>query len=196
MVIWFIFLIRVARLDLDLLTTHADRCAGLGFLGQCAYGFGPVLFAEGTLLSAMIADRVQHGGAAILDYKMTVAAVLLFLVATALGPLLVFSPLMARAKLSALTAYGSLASRYVEDFRDKWVRRSNPDGEKLLGTPDIQSLADISNSYAVLQGMRPVPFDLWDAGWILGAAALPLLPLSLFVFSVSELLGKLISILF
>jgi len=35
-------------------------------------------------------------------------------------------------------------------------------GSFFLGTSDIQSLADLANSYAVVREMRPVPFALND----------------------------------
>src|SRR5262249_21377675 len=49
--IWFRFLWQVSRINLKLIPTHPDRCAGLAFLGKSAYAFGPILFAQGTLLA-------------------------------------------------------------------------------------------------------------------------------------------------
>ena len=60
--IWFQFLWRVSKLNLHLIATHPDRAAGIGFLGQSAYAFGPILFAQGTMLAGLIANRVLHGG--------------------------------------------------------------------------------------------------------------------------------------
>jgi hypothetical protein len=53
--IWFRFLCQVSRLNLHLTPTHPDRACGLGFLGKAAYAFGPILFAQGALLSGIIA---------------------------------------------------------------------------------------------------------------------------------------------
>jgi len=65
-----------------------------------------------------------------------------------------------------------------------------------LGSGDIQSLADLSNSYATLQEMRVVPFGLRDMTPLVVASAVPFLPLLLTVFSPEELVARLIKILF
>jgi hypothetical protein len=44
-----------------------------------------------------------------------------------------------------LADYGLLANRYVERFEQKWVRGDTTDTDELLGTGDIQSLADLGN---------------------------------------------------
>src|SRR6185436_7065866 len=56
--IWFRFLWQVSRINLNLVATHPDRCAGLAFLGKSAYAFGPILFAQGTMLAGLVASRV------------------------------------------------------------------------------------------------------------------------------------------
>lgn len=61
-----------------------------------------------------------------------------------------FAPRMARARRKGLADYGLLAQRYVERFDQKWVHEVHP-SEELLGTGDIQSLADLGNSYQVLR---------------------------------------------
>ncbi len=193
--IWFVFLLRVSRLDLNLMATHSDRSGGIGFLAQCVYGFSGVLLAQGTLLSSTIVVAVLNEGRNVSDFRNEALALVLVFLAVVLGPLAVFSPAMVRAKWDALIVYGSLASKYVEGFDDKWIGGENPEAEPLLGTNDIQSLADLTNSYDVLKAMRPVPFELKDALWLLGVTALPLLPLVFFVFSPEEILKKLIQVL-
>jgi len=51
--IWFRFFWHVSRLNLHLVPTHPDRCAGLAFLGKSAYAFGPILFAQGRFLGLL-----------------------------------------------------------------------------------------------------------------------------------------------
>jgi hypothetical protein len=84
----------------------------------------------------------------------------------------------------------------VQDFEGKWIRGSAPKGEELLGSGDIQSLADLENSYAIVQEMRAVPFGIRDVTPLVVASAVPLLPLMLTVFSIEELVTQLIKILF
>jgi hypothetical protein len=55
--------------------------------------------------------------------------------------------------------YGILASRYVDDFRRKWIQEHGAEDDALLGTSDIQSLADLGNAYDVASEMRLLPLN-------------------------------------
>ena len=194
--LWFQFLWRVSRLNLRLIATHPDRAAGLGFLGSSTYAFGPVLFAQGALLAGLIASRVLYEGQNLIAFKMEAAGLVAFFVVFILSPLLVFTPDLARAKREGLREYGRLASRYVQGLEEKWILAGTPKDEELIGSGDIQSLADLGNSFAVVQEMRLVPFGLKDVARLVAATAAPLLPLTLTIFSLEELVTRLIKILF
>ena len=85
-------------------------------------------------------------------------ALVVFLLIIVLGPLLLFLPHLAAARRIGLREYGTLAQRYVRGFDDKWLRGRAPAGEPLIGSADIQSLADLGNSYQIVREMRTVPF--------------------------------------
>jgi hypothetical protein len=193
--IWFQFLWRVSRLNLRLIAIHPDRTAGLGFLGQSAYAFGPILFAQGTMLAGLIANRVMNGGENLMAFKMEVGGFVAFFMLFVLSPLVLFHSHLSRAKREGLRDYGGLGSRYVEGFQKKWIQGA-PSDEELLGSGDIQSLADLGNSFAVVQEMRLVPFGLKDMARLAAITAAPLLPLTLTIFSLEELVTRLIKILF
>ena len=194
--IWFRFLCQVSRIDLNLISTHPDRCAGLAFLGKSAYAFGPILFAQGAMLAGLVASRVLYRGESLLSFKLQIGGFVAFFVLAILGPLVMFTPGMARAKRKGLADYGLLAQRYVESFENKWVLRDPSPSEELLGSSDIQSLADLGNSYAVVREMRTIPFGLEDITRLAIATAAPLLPLLLTVFSPEELIMRVIKIVF
>ncbi len=193
--IWFRFLWQLSRLNLHLIPTHPDRAGGLAFLGKSAYAFSPILFAQGTLLAGLIASRVLYEGEHLFSFKMQAVGFIGFFLVFVLGPLTMFTPQLARVKRKGLADYGLLANRYVEGFEQKWVNERGTDND-LLGTGDIQSLADLGNSYAMVREMRPVPFDLQDVARLALATALPLLPLGLLVFSPEELMMRIVKILF
>ena len=179
-----------------LIATHPDRAAGIGFLGQSAYAFGPILFAQGTMLAGLIANRVLHGGENLMAFKMELAGLVVFMILLLFSPLLSFNPPLSRVKREGLRAYGRLGSRYVEAFEEKWMRGAAPNDEELLGSADIQSLTDLGNSFAVVQEMRVVPFSFKDLVRLAAITAAPLLPLTLTVFSLEELVTRVIKILF
>jgi hypothetical protein len=110
------------------------------------------------------------------------------------GPLLVFSPQLAAAKRTGLREYGALAERYVRLFDGKWLRGGADTNEPLMGSADIQSLADMGNSFAVVRTMRLAPIGR-DAVLELAACVLvPLIPLLLTVMPVEQLVNKLIGL--
>jgi hypothetical protein len=55
---------------------------------------------------------------------------------------------------------------------------------------------DLRNSYAAVSDMRLVPFGFRDIIQLAAATAAPLLPLTLTIFSLEELLAHLIKIVF
>jgi hypothetical protein len=194
--IWFRFLWHVSRINLNLIPTHPDRSAGLAFLGKSAYAFGPILFAQGVMLAGLVAERVLYRRESLVSFKLQIAGFVVFFVLAILGPLLMFTPQMARAKRKGLADYGLLAQRYVESFQQKWVRSDPAPSEELLGVADIQSLADLGNSYALVREMRPIPFGLEDIGRLAAATVAPLLPLLLTILSPEELIMRVIKVVF
>jgi len=53
-----------------------------------------------------------------------------------------------------MVRYGTLAERYVRAFDTKWPDGGATGDEQLVGSADIQSLADLSNSVEVVRTMR------------------------------------------
>jgi hypothetical protein len=88
-----------------------------------------------------------------------------------------------------------LASSYVTNFDQKWLRRKVND-EQLLGTGDIQSLADLGNSFAVVREMRAVPFVTDDVVQLLVVTVAPLLPLLLTIMPLDQLVTQAIKVIF
>ena len=194
--IWAKFLWQVSRIPLQLVPTHPDRVGGLGFLSGIAYAFMPLAAAHGAMLAGLLASRIFHAGAALPQFKIEIAVLLVFLIAVVFGPLLVFTGQLAHAKRTGAREYGTLAQRYVREFDAKWLRGGAPAEEALVGSADIQSLADLANSYEVVRGMQLAPITR-DALLRVGVATLaPLVPLALTMMSLEELIKQLIGIVF
>jgi hypothetical protein len=194
--IWYRFLWQVSRINLNLVTTHPDRCAGLGFLGKSAYAFGPILFSQGAMLAGIVASRVLYRGESLASFKLQIGGFVAFFVLAILGPLFMFTRRLAIAKRRGLARYGQLAQDYVECFERKWIVHDPPPKEDLLGATDIQSLSDLANSYSIVSSMRPVPFGLDDITRLAAATAAPFLPLLLTVWSPEELILRLVKVVF
>jgi hypothetical protein len=116
------------------------------------------------------------------------------MVGVVLAPLLVFIPPLARAKRAGLRDYGHLAKRYVDEFDAKWLRDAGDQGEPLVGSADVQSLADMANSFEVVRSMRLVPITRDTVLQLIVMTLLPIAPLLLTMISPEELLGQLVKI--
>jgi hypothetical protein len=194
--IWARFLWQVSRIELKLMPMHPDRCGGLGFLALVSHAFLPFLLAQGALLAGVMADRIFFAGAKLLDFRLELIGTVAVMVFVILGPLLVFGPKLAAAKRMGLREYGTLAERYTREFDDKWLRGGAPADEPLIGSADIQSLADLCNSFEVVKGMRIVPFNLQTVVQLAVATLLPVAPLLLTIFSLEDLLLSLLKVVF
>jgi hypothetical protein len=97
--------------------------------------------------------------------------------------------------LIGLREYGALAQRYVRQFDSKWLRGSTSPEEPFLGSADIQSLADLSNSFEIVKSMNLVPFTKETVLQVGVMAVVPIAPLVLTLIPLEELLKKLFSIL-
>lgn len=192
--IWFQFLWRVSRLNLRLLPAHPDRAGGIGFLGGSSYAFAPVLFAQGTVLAGLIASRIFFGGQSLMSFRVSIVGLVGFFVLVIFGPLMVFTPHLTRCKRRGKSEYGLLASVYVADFEEKWIR-GTVKREEILGTADVQALADLATSYSIVRDMRPVPFTLNDVIQLAVTTILPVLPLVLTVMPLEALVDRLLKIL-
>ncbi len=194
-VIWYRMLWRVSRLNLSLLPAHPDHAGGIGFLRNSGYAFAPILFAQGAVLAGLISSRIFHQGQSLVSFEVSIVGLVAFWVLVILGPLTMFTPLLAQAKRSGLRQYGALATEYVIDFDEKWVR-GDTRGEAILGSADIQSLADLANSFTVVQEMNLVPFLFTDIIRLIVITALPLLPLLFTMMPLQELMTRALKIVF
>jgi hypothetical protein len=194
--IWTRLLWQVSRIRLNLVPTHPDRLGGLGFLAATANAFVPLLMAHGALLAGQLANQIFYLGTSLTQFRLEILLLVIFMVFIVVGPLLVFSPQLAETKRTGLREYGTLAQRYVRDFDAKWLRGDGSGGEQFLGTGDIQSLADLGNSFEVVRSMRIVPVTK-DAMFQLAVATVaPIVPLVLTLMPLEDLLKKLFGILF
>lgn len=194
--IWTRFLWQVSRFKLNLMPMHPDRCGGLGFLAAISHAFAPLLLAQGTMLAGMIGSRIFFAGAKLPDFKLELFGLVGLMVFAILGPLLVFAPELEEARRKGTREFGTLAQYYVREFDKKWLRGGAPKEEPLIGSADIQSLADLGNSFDVVKEMKLFPFNTHTILHLGVATLLPVSPLLLTMFSLEELLQNLLKMVF
>jgi hypothetical protein len=188
--VWYRFMWRVSRLRLELNPLHPDRAGGLGFLALSVPALGLGFLAQTTALAGRIGGRILHDGASLDSFiaEMSIAPVLLTVLSTL--PLTFFSIALIQMRLKGSVDFGGLASTYVDDFRHKWMADPNAPKVGLVGSSDIQSLADLSNSYQIVSTARllPIAYTTILSHAVLLAA--PFLPLALTKIPLDELIRR------
>jgi hypothetical protein len=194
--IWGRVLGQVSRLKLNLVPTHPDRVGGLGFLIMGTQVFALFAMAHGALLAGWLSTRVVIAKASLTEFRGEIVAIVAFVLFLTLAPLTVFARPLNRAKRRGVIEYGALASHYANEFRDKWIVPEADYKEPLVGSADIQSLADMAGSYEIVQTMRNVPITAQMIVGFAVATLLPVAPLVLTLMPLSEILKKVAGILF
>jgi hypothetical protein len=186
--LWYRFLFFVARQDLRLVAIHPDGVAGLGYVELVQARLVLLAFGMSAILAASFAEDILAGRMAFEATLLGIVVILAFYAVLFLGPLLVFAPRLEACRARASSDYKEFAQGYVRGFEAKWVAQPAP-AKALLGTPDLQSLADLANSVNIVRDMRVVPISKQLVQKLLVAALVPMLPLVLLKYPVAELIG-------
>jgi hypothetical protein len=191
LVIWTMLLWRVSRLNLQIVPTHPDMAGGLGYLGVAHSHFGTLSLAVSVVLAASLAEQMLFAGRSLQSCLLLIAGIVLLNLLTFLGPLLSFTPRLLEVKRRGLRQYGVMAATYTHLFQAKWVPGHETNAREMLGSADIQSLADLHDSFWVVRNMRLTPFGPALPLSLAAAAVTPMIPLLLFQFSPDQLLMQL-----
>lgn len=194
LLIWYEFLWRTSRLRLQLNPLHPDRAGGLGFLAGSLIALSPVFLAQTVTVAGSIAGRIIQDGIPLEAFVFEIVALPLILAIIATLPLGFFAAALLRSSFDGAHEFGRLATRYVDDFRRRWIVGEDGAGtkEQLLGSPDIQSLADLGNAYETVRGVRALPVGFRSFIDLVLVLALPFLPLALTKVPLEELLRRLL----
>jgi len=193
--IWCKFLRRLSKLDLQLIPTHPDQAAGLGFLGETHRLFAIFIFAFAATVSAVASREVLFDKVPIQSFQIPVAALIIIMLLIFLGPLFMFAPVLLRTRRKGLHEYSTLACKLGRLYDQKWVKGMTPAGESLLSTPDNTSLANYSRDYELVDRMRVFPFEPRTAVALALAGLIPMVPLLATVMPMEEIFKLLLKAL-
>jgi len=189
--VWYYFLWRLSRMELNLIPTHPDRVGGLAIAAEVQLGFIMMAVAFSAVVSAGIAELIIARGGHLEEHYGTIVVLLLACAALLIAPLYMFSSRLWFVRLRGRAEYADLSAQYVSDFDAKWLRGASRDGE-LLGSSDLQSLADLGNSVKVIDEMKLAPVTLEMVLHSAAAVLVPMLPLLLFEFPLQEIAEKIL----
>ena len=195
MFLWAYFLRCVSKVKLVLIPTHPDMAAGLSFLSGAQQRLGPIAFAIGAVVAGQLGNAIAYAGVTVAGLKYVILAYCVCATLILVTPLLLLAPALVPVKRRGLLDYGALAASYTQAFDAKWVHGPPPPGETLLGSSDIQSLADLGNSFAIVRQMRVVPVSKSTVVSLGLTAALPMVPVLVFGTPADQLLATLLKLI-
>jgi hypothetical protein len=195
LVLWARLLWLISRLDLQLVPSHPDRCAGLAFLGQSLRAFAIVAMAVAVIVAGRSAQIALAGGNLPTPQLYFNIGLLLTTVALLIAPLAVFTPTLMRERRRGIFEYGMLAERAGRLFEQRWLDRQRSD-EALLQQPDFSAAADLYQIVSNVGAIRFVPVGLKDVATLVLAMLLPFVPVLLLAVPTEVIWEHLSSLLF
>lgn len=189
--VWTMLLFRISRLPLDLAPMHPDRSAGLGFLAIYPSIFTGFIFALSCVVASSFLKELGLVAHAPETVWIAIGVWLTLNLVIFVGPLLVFITPIYAARERALLDYGRLAHHHHLAFHRRWIL-GEPDGEKLIGSPDASSASDLNSSVNAVREIRVIPIDLPAIVQLVVAAGLPMLAVVATLIPLGELVKWLV----
>ena len=193
--LWAVLVWRLGRLRLILMPTHPDGVAGLNFLAMAQKHFGILACALGCSVAGRVANTMLFEGAPLASFEFTLVGFVVLSVLVGLMPLALWFPKLKKVREQGLLEYGGLANTYTVSFDQKWVHCSARPSEPLLGTSDLQSLADLGNSFAFILNMRRTPISRRLVQQLAGWTAAPFVPIIILGTPTPELVHEVIKMI-
>ena len=174
--LWTFFVFRLSRMKLQLMVSHPDKHAGMGFLGMSTLAFAPVAFAITAAVGATWRYEILYTGAHLMSFKLPAIVLLVLVVLIAVGPLLFFVPKLAPLRRKGILQYGSLAHLQSSEFHDKWILNRKGHELEFLAAPEVSTLTDLASSFQNIEDMKAIPLDKGSLLAPAIAVVIPLLP--------------------
>jgi len=186
--LWWRFLWKTSRLDLQLNAAHPDGAGGLAFLGMALPAFRLPVFAIAASAAGTLANAILWRFASFDSFQYAIAILAAALVALTVGPFLFFNGQLGKAKQRAVLVGGALAGRQLRAFEDKWLGASPPAAEELLRAPDFSAVVDFNPTVVAIQKMNTLLFSPKQLVPLVIAALLPFLPVAAIEIPLKEIL--------
>jgi hypothetical protein len=193
--LWWIFLFRLSRLNLQLMPTHPDQHGGIGFLGVSPMALAPTIFAGSAVIGATWRAEILRSGGTVhlMSFKLDGIVLLGIVLILALGPLLFFVPKLASLRRRGIFEYGTLAQLESTAFHDRWILHRAGREEEFPASPEASTLTDYGSSYQNIEHLQPFPYDRGILVVLVLAIAIPMLPMVLAEIPFAEVLKGLLS---
>jgi hypothetical protein len=186
--LWWWFLWKTSRLDLQLNAAHPDGAGGLAFLGMVLPAFQLPVFAIAASTAGALTNLIVWKSASFANFQYAIAVFAVVLVALIAGPLAFFKTQLRNAKQRAVLVCGALAGRQLRAFEEKWLGASPPAAGEMLRAPDFSAVGDFNPTVTAIQKMNTLPFWPKQLVPLVIAALLPFLPVAAIEIPLKEIL--------
>lgn len=177
--LWTRLLVRISRLELNLIASHPDGAAGLMFVGYSVRAGLLVGAALGAIVAGFVANRALHDGIAIEAFKYHLLALVLVVLVLVAGPTAVFAGRLLAAWRRGIFEYGALAHTVGLAFERRWLGPSDLPRPPPLEASDFSATTDLYSIVGNVYAMRFIPLD-WRSVFLLVIATLvPFVPVIL-----------------
>jgi len=171
-VLWILFLRKISKVNLNLSALHPDGVGGLGFLQYIQLSFFPVALAFSALTAGVLNNAIIFSGVSIIDYKITIGSVLVFVLLLFILPLMLLLPLLAKVKRKYFMLYSLEAWPFARKYEEELKAFYLTEEEK----PDASWHVDMLGSFEKTKDMKIILVDKTILIAFSAAVILPFLP--------------------
>ncbi len=191
----FMLFKRIAGLELSMVPTHPDRCAGLGFMARIPVMFVPVVLGISSVFASGWAHQVVYHDVTIASLRVEIIAFVVVVPLVFLAPFISFLGLMLKTKKQGLLDYGDLIGRHGRLVRERWIDGKQVANDPILDAPELGPIADTAAPYELIGKIRPLPLTMGSLVPLLGAAVLPMVILAALDLPLKTVLKSVLKIL-
>ena len=188
--LWWRFLWRVSRLDLQVTGTHPDGAGGLAFIAGVLPAFRLPLFAIGASAAGGLANVLIWTDATFMSFRYGIGALTLVLVGLTVAPLVFFNAPLAKAKHRAALVSAVLAGRQLRAFEAKWLGEKPHEVDETFRAPDFSAVDHLNATVAAVHRMNTLPFLRKHLIPLAAAVLIPFLPVAATQIPFDEILAQ------
>lgn len=192
----FVLLRRIARLDLALVPSHPDHASGLAFLEAFPSCFSLVALASSMVAASRWAHDVIYHDVHVNTLRVTAISLIVVNVVLFTGPLLAFLPKLHAIRRRAILEYGALVGRQGRLVGRRWIDGdASAASDELLSAPEIGPVADAIALYDSVVASRTLLIGKRALLAVAIPTALPLLAVFAIEIPIKEMLLTLLKTL-
>ena len=176
--LWWNFIFKIRKLNLQLNASHGDGSGGLAFLGLSLKAF----MLPALAISSSMAAGALNVFTLQVPHEIEMKFIILILTGISLfyfaGPLFLFAPKLLKLKTAAILQYGTLSRNQLKGFENKWIRSRKKRPNDYLACSDFSSTTDLNSVVNRVMTMKIIPFQNKEIFLLMLAILLPFLPIA------------------